>query len=436
MGQSTDAVGGEQPALGPDEMLPGIGWPADDDIFTNNFRFGDLADWNRTALALHETNDGFYRIDRTGFPPVLAILDHSAVLDVERQPELFTNGPAPVLTTQEALDTPPLVELKTLIHMDGDEHTAYRKLGLPQFKPASLSRLAGRLDELSERALTTMRKAGGEIDFSIEVALPYPLHVILKILGLPEEDYPRMMTLTQQLFGGEDPDLQREELTPEAIAGVLMDFFTYFNGITADRREHPRDDLATLIANGRIGDDPLGDLETMGYYVIVATAGHDTTSSAMAGGLRALVEHPEQLRLLQERPELMNNAIEEMLRWTAPVRHFMRTATADTEIHGHRLAVGDLVYLSYRAANLDPKVFDDPLRFDIERPNADRQISFGFGKHFCMGAQLARMELRSLFSRVVPLIESVELAGAPTTSQTTFVGGHKTLPIRYTLRDD
>jgi cytochrome P450 len=132
----------------------------------------------------------------------------------------------------------------------------------------------------------------------------------------------------------------------------------------------------------------------------------------------------------------MNNAIEEMIRWTAPVRHFMRTATADTELHGHRLRPGEMVYLSYKGANLDPKVFDDPLRFDIERRNADRQISFGFGKHFCMGAQLARMELRSLFSRVVPLIESVELAGTPTTMQTTFVGGHKTLPIRYTWRDE
>jgi cytochrome P450 len=156
----------------------------------------------------------------------------------------------------------------------------------------------------------------------------------------------------------------------------------------------------------------------------------------MAGGFRALVEHPDQLRRLQDRPELLNNAIEEMLRWTAPVRHFMRCATADTEILGHRVAKGEFVYLSYKGANLDPKVFDDPLRFDIERPNADRQVSFGFGKHFCMGAQLARMEMRSLFERLVPLIESVELAGEATMSQTTFVGGPKALPIRYTLRDN
>ena len=123
-----------------DEMPVGIGQPAADDIFTDNVRWGDLDDWNRTALRIHEEQGGFYRIEREGFPRILAVLDHAAVLEVERQPELFTNGPAPVLTTQEALDTPPLVELKTLIHMDGDEHTAYRKLGLPQFKPASLAR--------------------------------------------------------------------------------------------------------------------------------------------------------------------------------------------------------------------------------------------------------------------------------------------------------
>ena len=172
----------------------------------------------------------------------------------------------------------------------------------------------------------------------------------------------------------------------------------------------------------------------MGYYVIVATAGHDTTSSAMAGGLQALADNPDQLTKLQAQPELMNNAVEEMIRWTAPVRHFMRTAQADTEVLGQPIARGDWLYLSYKAANLDPKVFTDPLRFDIERPNADRQISFGYGIHFCLGAQLARNELRSLFSHLVPRLATLELAGDPTTMKTTFVGGHKTLPIRYTLR--
>jgi cytochrome P450 len=216
-------------------------------------------------------------------------------------------------------------------------------------------------------------------------------------------------------------------------AQVIGDLYNYFTALTADRREHPSDDLATLIANGTVADTPFPDLETMGYYVIVATAGHDTTSSAMVGGLRSLVENPDQLALLQSQPELISNAVEEMLRWTAPVRHFMRTAQADTELLGQPIKKGEWLYLSYKAANLDPKVFDDPLRFDVERHNADRQVSFGYGVHFCLGAQLARMELRSLFSTLLPRIDTIVLAGEPTTMKTTFVGGHKTLPIRYTL---
>jgi len=175
------------------------------------------------------------------------------------------------------------------------------------------------------------------------------------------------------------------------------------------------------------------DLETLGYYIIVATAGHDTTSSAMSGGMQALIDNPEQFELLKAKPELLNNAVEEMIRWTAPVRHFMRTATADTEVAGQQVKKGDWLYLSYKAANLDPKVFDDPLRFDIERSNADRNISFGYGMHFCLGAQLARNEIRSLFGTLIPRIESIALGGTPSTMKTTFVGGHKSLPISYTL---
>lgn len=174
------------------------GAPAPHDIFTDNHRWGDLSEWNRTALALHEQG-GIQRIERDGFDPFWAVIDHAAVL-------------------------------------------------------------------------------------------AYPLQVILRILGLPEEDYPRMLTLTQQLFGQEDPDLQREELSPEVQAQVIGDFYEYFTELTAARRTDPTDDLASLIADGTIDDEPMPDLETMGYYVIVATAGHDTTSSTMAGGLQALIE--------------------------------------------------------------------------------------------------------------------------------------------------
>ncbi|MEM8923425.1 MAG: cytochrome P450, partial [Actinomycetota bacterium] len=313
------------------------------------------------------------------------------------------------------------------------DHGKYRRLTAGWFRPASVRRLEGRLAELSAMALAKMEAAGGEVDFATEIALPYPLEVILQILGLPPSDYERMMQLTQQLFGGEDPDMQRAELSPEVQHAVIMDFYTYFTELTAERRAEPTDDLATLIATGRIDDEPMPDFETMGYYVIIATAGHDTTSSAMAGGLQALAENPDQLAKLQADPGLIPNAVEEMIRWTSPVRHFMRTAREDTEIDGQEIKAGEWLYLSYKAANLDPKVFDDPLTFDVERANADRQVAFGYGVHFCLGAQLARMELRSLFATILPELTSLELAGDPATMKTTFVGGHKTLPIRYTL---
>jgi cytochrome P450 len=274
---------------------------------------------------------------------------------------------------------------------------------------------------------------GGEADFYKDIALAYPLQVILSILGLPEGDYPRMIKLTQELFGAEDPDLQRADLTPEQMVEVLMDFYQYFTQLTADRQARPTDDLATLIANGIIDDAPMPDLEKMGYYVIIATAGHDTTAAAMAGGLRALAEHPDQLRLLQDDPDMLPNAVDEMIRWTAPVRHFMRNAQVDTEVAGVEIAKGDWLYLSYLAGNLDPAVFEDPLRFDVTRHNAGKHIAFGYGIHFCLGAQLARVELRSLFGQLVPRLQSLELSGEPQTAKTTFVGGHKTVPIRYSL---
>ena len=165
----------------------------------------------------------------------------------------------------------------------------------------------------------------------------------------------------------------------------------------------------------------------------MATAGHDTTASAMTGGLPALIENPDQLARLRDEPDLIPNAVDEMIRYVSPVRHFMRTAQADTEVAGVSIRKGDWLYLSYLAANRDPLVFERPNRFDVTRNNADRHLAFGFGAHFCLGAQLARMELRTVFRDLLPRLEAIELAGPPTSMKTTFVGGPKSLPIRYSL---
>ena len=412
--------------------------PTTTDVFHNPLRYGDMRSWRQEVVGLHA--DGpVHLIDAEGFSPFWVVIGHDAVMEVERQPALFTNEPVPVLANDAALELQREqgMQIRTLIHMDRPDHTEYRKLTNDWFKPAAMAPMTERLDELSRHAVETLEAAAidgvGELDFNTDVAVPYPLQVILSILGLPADDYARMLVLTQELFGAEDPDLQREGSTPEDRMATLMDFYQYFMSLSADRQAHPTGDLASLIANGEIRGEPMADLEKLGYYLIIATAGHDTTSAAMAEGMAQLAAHPEQLALLRDSPDLIGNAVEEMIRMASSVRHFMRTATEDTEVAGQAIKKGDWLMLNYAAANLDPNHFERPLEFDVTRPNASKQIAFGFGIHFCLGAQLARMELRSLFSHLVPRLASLEPAAEATTGRATFVSGYKTLPIRYTL---
>ena len=408
--------------------------PVSTDLFHNPQRYGDMAGWRAEALRLHAVGP-IHRVETDDFAPFWAVIGHDEVMQVERDPDLFTNAPLPVLTSNEMLQLRGTGrgQIRTLIHMDAPDHIEYRNLTNDWFKPANVQRLQSRLDELAEDAIHTLERAGGEIEFSSQIAVPFPLQVILAIMGLPTDDYPRMLKLTQELFGAEDPDLQRETGSPEERAAVLEDFYSYFMDLTAQRRANQTDDLASLIANGTIRNTPLPDLETMGYYVIIATAGHDTTSAAMCEGMQRLAENPKALATLRANPELIPNAVDEMIRLSSPVRHFMRTAQRPAEVGGQSIEEGDWLLLSYTAANVDPALFAEPLRFDVTRENASRHLAFGFGVHFCLGAQLARLELRTLFAQLVARLDTIELAGSPTTSKATFVSGHKTLPIRYTL---
>jgi cytochrome P450 len=203
--------------------------------------------------------------------------------------------------------------------------------------------------------------------------------------------------------------------------------------LTQSRREHPTDDLASAIANARVDGEYLSDVDTMSYYIIVASAGHDTTKDAISGGLLALIENPDQRERLRNNLDLMPLAVEEMIRWTTPVKEFMRTATQDTEVRGVPIKAGESVYLAYVSGNRDEEVFDDPFRFDVGR-NPNKHLAFGYGVHFCLGAALARMEINSLYTELLPRLDSIELAGPAELSATVFVGGLKHLPIRYSLR--
>ena len=377
-------------------------------------------------------------VDHEPYRPFWAITKHADIMAVERDNELFISGPRPLLMPAEGDDVMKQqqdagIGLRTLIHMDDPHHRDVRKIGADWFRPKAMRDLKVRVDELARRYVDRMREIGPECDFVTEVAVNYPLYVILSLLGMPEEDFPRMLKLTQEMFGGDDTEHKRGEGTTEDLLAVLMDFFTYFSALTASRRENPTGDLASAIANGTINGEPLSDMDTVSYYVIVASAGHDTTKDAISGGLHALIDNPDQLDRLRGDMSLMGTAVEEMIRWATPVKEFMRTATADTEIRGVPIAQGDSVYLAYVSANRDEDVFADPFRFDVGR-DPNKHLAFGYGVHFCLGAALARMEMNSFFTELVPRLESIEFAGRPELSATTFVGGLKHLPIRYSIR--
>jgi len=390
-----------------------------------------------TALTELRSTNPVAWVDNPPYRPFWAVTKHADIMAVERDNELFLSEPRPVLVTaaaddaaREQLDSG--TGLRTLIHMDDPHHRKIRAIGADWFRPKAMRDLKVRVDELAKRYVDKMRDVGPECDFVTEIAVNFPLYVIMSLLGLPEEDFGRMHTLTQEMFGGDDDEYKRGGSVEEQMA-VLVDFFAYFAQLTASRRENPTDDLASAIANGRVDGERMSDVDTASYYVIVASAGHDTTKDAISGGLRALIDNPDQLARLKADPGLMGTAVEEMIRWTTPVKEFMRTATADTEIRGVPIAKGESVYLAYVSANRDEEIFADPFRFDVGR-DPNRHLAFGYGVHFCLGAALARMEMNSLFTELVPRLASIELAGEPELSATTFVGGLKHLPIRYSLK--
>lgn len=384
-------------------------------------------------------NDPMGRVEAEGYDPFRVVTRHGDVQEISRQNDLFTNGPQSILFTQEQIAETIRqsggVTVKSLIQMDSVEHHAYRGLTSAWFQPGNIKRLEARIRELARAAVDGMAALGGRCDFVTEVALHYPLLVIMEILGLPKADEPLMLKLTQGLFGAADPaDLDADGAPPkrETDRTALFEMMAYFNKLTEERRADPTSDLASVIANATIDGQPLDPLTTMGYYIIVATAGHDTTSSSTAGAMWALAQDPDQFARLKADPSLIGSTIDEAIRWTSPVKHFMRTATADTEIGGEKIAKGDWLMLCYGSANRDETVFPDPDAFRIDRkPN--RHLAFGYGGHLCLGQYLARMEMRILLEELLPRLETVELDGEPTMSAATFVNGPLRLPIRYTM---
>lgn len=377
-----------------------------------------------------------HRVEAPGYPPFYAITRHADILEISGKPNIFSNREGPMFFSHAEREENEfaLKNLRTIIQMDPPDHVIYRKVTSGMFTPRSISRLDQIVTECA-RAHVDQLGPEGEIDFVEAIAVRHPLRVLGTILGLEPEDEELLLKLTQEQFGSNDPELQREgEDRAAAQQQMMLDFFNLFNRIIEDRRINPRDDLATKLATAKLPNgEPLGQMEMLGYFQIVFTAGHDTTRNAISDGMLALIEHPDQLRKLHDDPKLAKSAFEEIVRWSSPVNYMRRHVLEDVELHGVKLRKGDDLVMYYCSANRDENVFDDPFRFDIER-RANRHLGFGTGQHFCLGAHVARLSARALFTELAARVEAMEVIAPPTHTAASFVVGLKSLPVRYRMR--
>jgi cytochrome P450 len=320
--------------------------------------------------------------------------------------------------------------------MDQPDHRKFRKVASPWFTPRGLKRL-DEIVERSARELVDGLGREGECDFITDVASLHPLRVLAHILGVPREDEPFILKLTNELFGAEDPEFGRAAAsTPEQRAAAMqalgMDFFNYFSKVMEGRRKQPANDLASVIANAQVDGQPMGLIETMGYCLIVFTAGHETTRGGIGGGMLALLENPGERAKWAKNPNLAT-AIDELIRYVTPVNHMQRTAAEDYTLRGQRIKKDDRLVLFYGSANRDEEVFQDGDTLKLERdPNP--HLSFGIGEHFCIGSHLARKTTSSLYRELLPRLEHVELTGKPARTASNLVPGLKHLPIRYRIK--
>jgi cytochrome P450 len=374
-------------------------------------------------------------------PPFWLVTRYDDVMRMSKDNATFLNNPRTVVfALTEGIEFAKSMTggsehlVASLVTFDAPIHMTYRKLTQEWFMPKNLRSLEDEMRGIAHNAVDRLFAAGEEVDFVKTVSAPYPLHIVMQILGVPEEDEERMLFLTQQMFGGSDEDLAgMKAMTPEQVtqivAASVKGFEEYFAALTAQKRANPTDDVASTIVNAVIDGEPLNDRDMMGYYMILAAAGHDTTSASTAGAMLALAQDPAQFARGKADRSLLPGIVEEAIRWTTPVQHFMRTAAEDTEVGGQAIANGDWLMMSYIAANHDPAQFEDPRRFDAARsPNS--HLAFGAGAHQCLGLHLARLEMRILFEALLDRIDSVELAGEAKRSSSTFVGGLKTLPLK------
>ena len=382
-----------------------------------------------------------------GYDPHWIITKFEDVREITRRDDIFLNAQrsktlaskiAEQMMREYSGGKPHIFQ--TLVHMDEPMHKDYRDVLADDFMPQEIAKLSGLVEDTAKKWVDKLEQLGPECDFAKEVAFQYPLQVVCNLIGLPEEDHQKMLRLTQWMFTYADPDLKRPGADPSVPEEIIRtwditynEWKEYFLELVENRRACPREDIASKIANSKINGCPMEERAMVSYLIIAASAGHDTTAATTAHSMWQLASDPALLKQLQDDPALIKGFVEESIRWASPVQQFTRSAAEDYEFHGETIKKGDMVYLSFLAANFDDDAFDDPETFNpARRPN--RHAGFGYGTHICLGQHLARLEMTKFWEEAIPRLESVELTDAPKMAESEFVAGPKSVPIRFKMK--
>ncbi len=373
----------------------------------------------RAAARWLRENDPIRWYESKLVDPFWLVTRHADVVEVSRNSQLWSSTERIMIEARRSEPLP----FRTMLHMDPPEHTKHRKIYKDWLTPRSVRRMEDRLREISRELVDEMAPAK-EGNFVELMAARHPLKLICELLGVGSEAEEVVLGIAKQTFGTQDPEFKDDGSIERAIE--------FSGGLIEARRATPSEDLASAIANASIDGDALNVLEAMSHIMVLVTAGHDTTASAISGGLLALLRNPAELEKLKADPELIPTAVDEMVRYVTPTTNFCRVATEDTELSGVPIKKGQDVCMNFASANRDADVFDAPDEFRVDR-NPNPHVGFGTGTHACIGQTLAKVEMNALFAELVPRIKRIELAGDPRWVDAIWISSLKDLPIQYEL---